>query len=68
MRFLVLFLMGWCSLAKADEPLLKVQLSEYHPLATKSHLLERLLPKQYHKRFIQDKNWQADQLDEFRWI
>jgi len=52
-------------IAGADEPLLKVELSGYHPLATKAQLLERILPKQYHGRFIQDKKWHSEHLDEF---
>ena len=53
-----------CSIAVADDPLLRVQLSEYHPLATKQHLLQRLLPEQYHELFIEDKQWNNQQLDE----
>ncbi|WP_395375158.1 hypothetical protein [Marinicella sp. W31] len=65
MRFWVFIGFFLLSVSAAEEPLLKVQLSAYHPLATKEHLLKRLLPEQYHTQFIKDKKWHKDQLDEF---
>ncbi len=49
---------------KVSSDVYKVKLSQYHPLATKQHLLDRVLPEQYRERFMANQQWDEAHLDE----
>ncbi len=61
--YLIICCVFFFSSVSARNDVYQVRLSQYHPQATKQHLLDRVLPEQYHERFIANQKWDVTQLD-----